>query len=221
MTQQSTSAAPALSTPALCALALSALTSACTLAPYAPAPAASAVQLDFASFKNTEQSSEGGGISRVLYAERSGDAAFSTLSVVDGDLVVKGQFLATGRSAFAGIGVLTSSASGPMNASSYRLLRLRLSAAPGVNTLRVRLVGTDAAAQISGCYPVVQQAVTPQVTTYDIPLGRFAAESFCGARGISAAQTLMQLDGIEVVDAVAPARPRPVQFSVGTISLLG
>jgi hypothetical protein len=216
MTQPSTSAAST-----LCALALSALTSACMVVPYSPGSAALPVQLDFATFKGTEQSAEGGGISRVLYAERSGDAAFSTLSVVDGDLVVKGQFLATGRSAFAGVGVLTSAPSGPMNASSYKSLRVRLSAASGVNALRVRLVGTDAATQLNGCYPVVQQAVTPQVTTYDIPLARFAPEGFCGARGISAAQALLQLDAIEVVDAVAPARPRPVQFSVGTISLRG
>jgi hypothetical protein len=212
-------------------LCIAMLMSACTMFPRdlssPPAPAdgraaAAPVQLDFATFKATEQSAQGGGISRVAYAERAGDAAVSALSVVDGDLVVKGQFLAAGRSAFAGVGVLTSSPSGsPLNTSSYRVLRIRLSAAAGVGALRVRLVGTDAAAQLSGCYPVVQQAVTPQAKIYEIALSRFASESYCGSRSVSAAQTLLQLDAIEVVDAASPVRPRAVQFSVGAISLAG
>jgi hypothetical protein len=217
-----------LSTPTVLCIAL--LLNACSMFPRdaapAPAPAdgrvaAASAQIDFATFKTTEQTTQGGPISRVAYAERAGDASVSGLSIVDGDLLVKGQFLAAGRSAFAGVGVLTSAASGPINASVYKVLRIRLSAAAGVSALRVRLVGTDAAAQLSGCYPVVQQAVTPQAQTYDIPLSRFAPESFCGNRGVSAAQTLQQLDAVEVVDAVSPARPRAVQFSVGTISLLG
>jgi hypothetical protein len=211
--------------PSSAVLLLCILTSACTVMTREP-PAVVAsppppIQLEFATFKGTEQTIEGGVITRVVYAERGGDAVLSSMSVVDGDLFISGMFAATGRGAFAGIGMIANAPSGPFNASSYRFLRLRLSAAPGVNMLRVRLVGPDAGAQLSGCYPVVYQAVTPQVKVYDIALTRFAAEGYCGTRGISAAQTLPQLDAIEVVDAVAPVRPRAVQFSVGSIALLG
>ena len=205
------------------------LTSACSMfsrpvepaaaAPAAP-PATPRVALAFATVKGTEQSAEGGTITRVAYAERSGDATSLALLASDDELVVKGQFLAAGRSAYGGVGVIVSSASGPIDASRYKMLRIRLGAAAGVNTLRVRLVGMDTAAQQSGCYPVVLQPVTVQSTTYEIALDRFVPEAYCGNRGVTAAKVLMGLDGIEVVDAVAPVRSRAVLFNLGAVSLL-
>lgn len=178
------------------------------------------MQRAFATFSDIEKSSEGGSISRVVYAEKKGDASLAALSVLNGDLTVTGRFLAAGRSSFAGVGVMIDSASGPSPAQGSRVLRIRLSAAAGVSALRVRLVGPDAAVRLSGCYPVVDQPVTPQATVYDIPLSRFVPQAYCGNRGVSSAQTLLRLDAIEVVDAISPVRVRPVQFSVGTISLV-
>lgn len=190
-----------------------------------PAPAATAAetqpgQFDLATFTGTEQSVQGGTLSLVAYSERKGDATYSLMAVQDGELVVKGEFAANGQSAWAGVGVSISAAGGAFDAGGYKTLRIRLSAAAGVSTLRVRLFGASQKTLLNGCYPVVQLTVSPQTKAYDVPLGSFAPESFCGLDGVTAANTLKSLNGIEVVDAIHPFHARPVQIRVGSISLL-
>ncbi len=191
-----------------------------------PAPVAAAAadtqsgQFDLATFTGTEQSVQGGTISLVAYSERKGDATYSLMAVQDGELAVKGEFAANGQSAWAGVGVSINAAGGAVDAGGYKTLRIRLSAAAGTNTLRVRLLGTNQKTLLNGCYPVVQLAVSPQTKAYDVPLGNFVPESFCGLDGVTAASTLKSLNGIEVVDAIHPFHARPVQIRVGSISLL-
>jgi hypothetical protein len=177
-------------------------------------------QFNLATFTGTSQSVQGGTISLVAYSERKGDASYSLMAVQDGELVVKGDFAANGISAWAGVGVSVNAPGGSFDAMGYKTLRIRLSATASVNTLRVRLFGTDNKTLLNGCYPVVQLAVSAQTKAYEIPLSSFAPESFCGIDGVTAANTLKSLGGIEVVDAIRPFKARPVQFSVGGISLL-
>lgn len=188
-----------------------------------PPPAAADVQagqFNLATFTGTSQSVQGGTISLVAYSERKGDATFSLMAVQDGELVVKGEFAANGQSAWAGVGVSVSAAGGSFDAAGYKTLRIRLSAAGPANTLRVRLLGTDNKTLLNGCYPVVQLAVSAQTKAYELPLSSFAPENFCGIDGVTAANTLKSLSGVEVVDAIRPFKARPVQFNVGSIALL-
>lgn len=188
--------------------------------PPAPAADAQAGQLNLATFTGTSQSVQGGTISLVAYSERKGDATYSLMAVQDGELVVKGEFAPNGQSAWAGVGVTVNAAASSSDASGYKTLRIRLSAAAGVTTLRVRLFGMDKKTQQNGCYPVVQLPVSPQTKMYEVPIGSFAPESFCGLDGVTAAHTLKNLSGIEVVDAIRAFKARPVQFNVGSIALL-
>ncbi len=182
-------------------------------------PATPLPPYDFARFEGIEQSVQGGVIVRVAYSERPGDASYSLLSVEGGALMVKGQFSDKGQSAWAGVGVRVDAPVVALDARAYKSLRVRLSAAPGVDKLRVRLAGTDEQVLQSGCYPVTFQDVSPEPKDYDIAFSRFAPESFCGPRGIPVSATLSGLGGVEIVDAVSPVSPRAVQFSVGNIEL--
>jgi hypothetical protein len=176
--------------------------------------------LDFAAFSGIEQTAQGGPIVRVVYAEIAGDASLSSVSVEGAELMVNGRFTAKSNSRWAGVGVLIGAPTAAIDAGGFKALRIRLSAGPGVEKLRIRLTGSDEEAIQSGCYPIAVQAVTPQLTDYEIEFSRFASERFCGTRGVPLAVTVSRLSGIEVVDAVSPVRERAVQFSVGKITLV-
>ena len=177
-------------------------------------------RFDTATFAAADKSVQGRAIALVAYSERAGEAAHAPLAVRNGELLVRGEFVEKGQSAWAGVGVSVNLYAGPTDASAFKTLRIRLGAAAGVGSLRVRIVGADKQALKSGCYPVFQQAVTPQVRTYDIPLNRFVPEGFCGNAGIPAADTLGALVGLEVADTVRPFVSRAVNFNVGTVSLM-
>jgi hypothetical protein len=200
------------------------LVSACAVAPPAQEADASKARtatpppVNFATFRGTAQTVEGGTIDRVAQSERPGDAVVSSITLDDNELVVEGQIRAAGGSSYAGLGVLVGSPDRRIDASSYKAIRIRLRITQSVGVLRIRLVGPDVATQQNGCYPVVLQAVTSQSTSYRIQLTRFAPEPHCGSRGVNIAQTLPQLIGVEIVDAVPPVRDRSVTFRVGTIA---
>jgi hypothetical protein len=189
-------------------------------APSAVAPPVVTERLDVATFTGPDRSAQGGLITPIAFAEREGDASYAPLAHQNGELLVKGQFNDKGQSAWGGVG-LTVNTPAAVDASSYKVLRIRLAAAtPGVRSLRVRLLGVDRRLQRSGCYPVFAQAVSMQMRSYDIPLDRFAPDEFCGTAGASAASTLSQFFGVEVADALRPVEARAVQFSIGSVSLL-
>ncbi len=197
--------------------------------PPAPLPARAAVpptdadngatKLLVASFKGIARSAQGGEITPITYAEHAGDAVNAQLSVRDSELRVKGLFVTTGHSAWAGVGVSVNLKSGSFDATGYKMLRIRLNAS-GTNKLRIRLVGTDKRALQSGCYPIASQTVSANPREYEIPFSRFAPEAFCGNGGVPVTNSLSDLNGIEVVDAASPVIPREVQFGIGNISLL-
>jgi hypothetical protein len=175
--------------------------------------------LELATFSSAERSAQGGAISPVASADRAGDASVGSISAKAGVLHVTGRFSDTGRSAWGSVGI-SIAVSPRLDASGYESLRLQLAAAPGVRTLRVRIVGSDSTLRSSGCYPIFDVPVTPQSKTYDIAFSRFAPDLFCGGAGASAAETLRQLVAVEVTDAVRPVVPRAVDFSVGPVGLV-
>lgn len=185
----------------------------------AAAPAAAA--LTWATFgPTTATTAQGGFINTFSYSEKPGDVAMDALGTKGDMLEVRGNFVAKGASAWAGLGVSVEAGNNqPMDASGYKTLRIRL-AAPNGAKLRLRLLGTDVKVRDSGCYPGFSQVVSAQDTVYEIPLARFATEAYCGANGASVAQTLARFAMVEVADSSDPVKTRNVQFSIGAITLL-
>jgi hypothetical protein len=176
-------------------------------------------RLIMATFADIARTAQGGAISPITFAEVPGDAVHSQLSVRDGDLWVSGRFAADAQSSYAGVGVSLNLAKAPLNATAYKTLRLRLSATH-TSTLRIRIFGSDQRVVQSGCYPVAMQTVSAQPRDYDIAFSRFAPESFCGNRGVSASAALADVTGVEVTDVMGNNGARPVRFGVGSIVLL-
>lgn len=189
------------------------------VAPATAAPATAA--LTWATFgPATATTAQGGFINTFSYSEKPGDVAMDALGTKGDLLEVRGNFVAKGASAWAGLGVSVEAGNNqPMDASGYKTLRIRL-AAPNGAKLRLRLLGTDVKVRDSGCYPGFSQVVSAQDTVYEIPLARFATEAYCGANGASVAQTLARFAMVEVADSSDPVKTRNVQFSIGAITLL-
>ena len=224
-------AALALATLAGCA-AKSAKPAAATAAPVPAATTAPAVavastatpataELVWATFgPATATTAQGGYINTFSYSEKPGDVAMDALAI-NGDMVqVRGNFVAKGGSAWAGLGVSIEAGNNqPMDASGYKSLRIRL-AAPNGGKLRLRLNGTDIKVRDSGCFPSFTQVVTAKDTVYEIPFSRFAPEAYCGANGATVAKTLPRFAMVEVADTSDPVKARASNFSIGAISLL-
>jgi hypothetical protein len=185
-----------------------------TEAPQAQAPTGDAVvRLDFVSARETEA---GGNVNDTVYSEKPDDAQILDKKFADGVLSYTGQLGFGQGSAWAGFGFgvnFTRDAS-PVDMSKGRTITFRLASAT-TRFLRLRITGPDKAVQNAGCYPVVVQPVTPTLTDYEIPLGRFAPEGYCGANARTIQQTATQAQGVEVVD-IAYQRA-PSTFSVGAI----
>lgn len=174
----------------------------------------------WATIKNPSRTPEGGPIATFTFSEKQGDASTSPLAVQGDLLVVTGQFFGKGASQWGGVGVnIGAPRAMPVKAGSYKVLTIRLSSTTSTR-LRVRLVGPDEATQRLGCYPMVMQAVKPEVAEYRIALDRFAPDGYCGTKGVAAKPTLENLTGIEVTEVAAPVRDRAVSFGVGAIGLL-
>lgn len=190
---------------------------AATAAPVSVQP--ESADLSWATFKNASRTPEGGMITAFTFSEKPGDALMSPLAAQGGLLAVTGQFFAKGASQWGGVGVnMGAPRSVPVKAGDYKFLTIRL-ASTTATRLRVRLVGPDGATQKLGCYPIVMQAVKPEVAEYRIALDRFGPEGYCGPKGIAVKPTLENLTGIEVAEVAAPVRDRGVSFSVGAIGL--
>lgn len=174
----------------------------------------------WATFKNPSRTLEGGTIAAFTFSEKQGDAAVLPLSVQGDVLAVTGQFFARGASQWGGVAVnIGAPKAMPVKAGDYKFLTIRLSSATS-SRLRVRVVGPDEATQKLGCYPMVMQAVKPEVAEYRIALERFAPDGYCGNKGIAIKPTLQSVTAIEVTDVAAPVRDRAVSFGVGTIGLV-
>jgi len=196
---------------------------AAVLAVGATAPAMAqnkAAPMAWATFANPASTVQGGNINGFSYSEKPGDAVASPMSVVAGMLFVRGSFVAKNASAWSGLGVSVEPGTNqPMDVSNYKTLSIRLSALH-TSKLRLRLNGTDDKIKSNGCYPIFMQYVTPEERSYEIPLAKFASDSYCGANAVDVIRTLQRLSAIEVADTSDPARARSSQFTVASITLL-
>jgi len=200
--------------PALAVLALGAC------AGTGPAPSAGAdASRTLATPLSDGHTAEGSFIDGFAFAEKSGDVVLGRVSVSGGVSRATGEIEPRRGSSWGGIGLTTGVSRGTrtVDVSGSRALVLALSA-NGIGTLRVRLVGPNAATRDSGCYPVTVVRVTPELRDYTLPLTAFAPEAFCGANAPGGVATAASLVAVEVADpVVAPGRKRLVDFSVGTI----
>ncbi|HYD41272.1 MAG TPA: hypothetical protein VEB43_10630 [Anaeromyxobacter sp.] len=183
-------------------------------APKAPEPKDDAVaRLEFVS---TGATKKGGNVNDTVYSEKPGDAKILDKKHEDGVLTYTGQLGFGQGSAWAGFGFgvnFTGDAS-PVDITRAQTITFRLASAT-TRSLRLRITGPDKAIQNAGCYPVVMQPVTPDLTDYEIPLAKFAPEGWCGPNARTIQQTAPQAQGVEVVD-IAYQRA-PSTFSVGMI----
>jgi len=179
-----------------------------------------AAPLNWATFSNATTTVQGGNVNGFSYSEKSGDVVASPLSVLGGMLFVRGNFVAKNASAWSGLGVSVEAGSNqPVDATSYKTLSIRLSALHA-SKLRLRLNGTDDKIKNTGCYPIFMQYVTTEERSYEIPLSKFASDSYCGANAVEVAKTLQRLSAIEVADTSDPVRARNAQFTIASITLL-
>lgn len=178
------------------------------------------VPMVWATFANPATTTQGGNINGFSYSEKPGDVGTSPLSVAAAMLFVRGNFVAKNASAWSGLGVSVEAGSNqPKDVSNYKTLSIRLSSLYTAK-LRLRLSGTDDKIRSSGCYPSFVQSVTPEERNYEIPLSKFASDSYCGTNAVDVAKTLQRLSAIEVADTNDPIRARSSQFTVASITLL-
>jgi hypothetical protein len=182
--------------------------------PAAPAAALAPVRVEILSQSAT---AVGAPIQDTLYSERKEDAAI-TKRELDGDVLTYTGQVGLGKgSSYAGIGMYLAifKAGRTMDATNYKSVTFRLASTAG--QLRLRIAGGDQKVREEGCYPVFTQRVTETLTDYTIPLSSFKAESWCGGKGVSAADTLKTLYGYEVADITVAGKP--VTVSVVSIVL--
>jgi hypothetical protein len=186
-----------------------------------PAPEA-AVPRTLATPLADGRTAEGGVVDGFMFAERPGDVAIDPVVHASGTARATGMIDPRHGSTWGGIALSTSLQRGgrALDAGSGRLLAITL-ASTGSNTLRLRLVGPNAALRDSGCYPVATVRVEPQLKEYTVPIASFAPESYCGANAPAGMAAAAALAAVEVADAsVTPGRRRQVDFTVGTIRVL-
>jgi hypothetical protein len=183
-------------------------------------PSGSQASLSFAAFSGIVDSVQGGKISRVVYAEVPGDASLSSVSASGGELTVKGLLTSKAGSKWAGVGVSIGAPTFALDASRFRALRIQLSAAPGVDQLRIRLKANSRRTGPAACNPTAVQMVTAQVTEYEIAFSQFAPERSCTDQAVPVAVVVNRLGAIEIVDAANPVRDRESEFTIGNIVLV-
>jgi hypothetical protein len=144
---------------------------------------------------------------KVEYSEKKGDVIVQSVEVVNGVATIKGQLGTVRGSGYAGLGMIFNHGVEPaaQNLSAYKTVKIT-AASPTVNTLRVRLSGSDQKVLNMGCYPVFfLSGVTATLKEFTIPLARFEPEQWCGS-------------GMEVVDIAQTNKP--TEISVSKIELL-
>jgi hypothetical protein len=173
-----------------------------------------AVVVEFASASATKA---GAPIEDTKYSEKADDASIDKKEFAGGVVTYAGQVGLGKGSGWAGIGFWApiTADSKPIDATKFKSVTFKIASTAG--QLRLRLAGGDQAARGGGCYPVFMQDVTPTVTEYTIPLAKFQAESWCGPKAISVADTLPNLWGYEIAD-ISVAK-KPITISVQSITL--
>lgn len=189
-------------------------------APKADAPVAapadgSVAKVEFAS---TTRAKNGAVVNDTKYSEKPDDAQILDKKFENGAVTYTGQLGFGKGSAWAGFGFGVSFAGDakPVDISKAQTITFRLASAT-TRSLRLRITGPDQAVQAAGCYPIVMQPVTPELTAYEIPIAKFAPEGWCGANARTIQQTAPQAVGVEVVDLAYQRAPST--FSVGTITV--
>jgi hypothetical protein len=183
-------------------------------------PTGDGSRLVLATLKAGSGTEQGASTDAFAYSEKAGDATVGKPAAADGVARVTGVIWPQKGSTWAGVGFTVGVSNGgkPMDVSAYKTMTLQLAAStPGV--LRIRVLGDEKAVRDAGCYPVVLQAVTPELREYSIPLARFASESYCGANARTVAVTQGALSAVEVADAKVAGGKRDVDFQVGRITL--
>lgn len=157
---------------------------------------------------------------KVEYSEKKGDVTVQSVEVNNGAATIKGQLGTVRGSGYAGLGMIFNHGLEPaaQNLSAYKTVKIT-AASPTVNTLRVRLSGSDQKVLNMGCYPVFfLQGVTAALKEFTIPLARFEPEQWCGENGRRLAATITNVSGMEVVDIAQTNKP--TEISVSKIELL-
>ncbi len=168
------------------------------------------------------RTAEGGFVDAFMFAEKPGDVAIDPVARSSGATRATGVIEPRHGSTWGGIALSTSLQRGgrALDVGAGRTLAISL-ASTGSGTLRVRLVGPDAALRDSGCYPVALVHVEPALKEYAVPIASFMPESYCGADAPAGARAAAALTAVEVADAaVAAGRRRQVDFTVGVIRVL-
>ncbi|MEN9489917.1 MAG: hypothetical protein RJA63_366 [Pseudomonadota bacterium] len=195
-------------------LASMSLATGVVMAADADAPAAKQI-IDFTGDAATAQ---GGVIGNVVYSQSPDDAALKSKTFADGALKVVGQVGFGKSSKWAGMGITTSI--GPsgtqIDANSFKTISFKLAASEPVK-LRVRIIGNEQAINDAGCYPIVMQAVTTELTEYTVPLASFASEGWCGGKARSVNKTLSGFTGFEVVNIDMTGKE--TSFTLGSVRL--
>lgn len=189
------------------------------VAPAAPAsaPRAAAAPLTV-EFANAEATRAGAVLTETKYSEKVDDVAITAKIYSQGVVTILGNVGLGKGSSYGGVG-LSFSVHGdgkPVDARGFKAVTFRLSS-PTPRKLRLRLSGADRAKRDDGCYPVYTQAVGPEMKRYTIPLVKFRAESWCGAKAEPVLATLGNLWGYEVADTTISRDP--TAFSIGPITL--
>ena len=171
--------------------------------------------IDFASAAAPAQ---GGAVGNVVYSQNPNDAALTRKDFADGVLTVVGQVGMGKASQWAGMGVTTNIGGEgvSLDASGYKSISFKLSATAPTK-LRVRIVGDEKEINLAGCYPIVMQAVTSELTEYTVPLSAFASEGWCGGKSRSVAKTISALSGFEVDDT--NMNGKETSFSLAAVRL--
>lgn len=168
------------------------------------------------------RTAEGGVVDGFVFAEKPGDVAINPVSFSSGAARATGVIDPRRGSTWGGIALSTTLTRGgrATDAGSARTLAIAL-ASTGSDTLRVRLIGPNAALRDSGCYPIATVHVEAGLKEYSVPIASFAPESFCDANAPMGGAMASALTAVEVADAaVVPGRKRQVDFTVGVIRLL-
>jgi hypothetical protein len=184
----------------------------------APAWGAEPPSVVWADFKTTPAGRPRSPVNLLEISEKPGDVAADPLGVYDGGVRVSGRLSRAHGSTWSTLGVDVGAGRGgaAVDLSAFRNLRIRL-VAPTEQLLRIRIKGTNATLQNSGCYPVLLQRVRGTMNI-DIPLAVFEPEPYCAGNGASIAQTLPAVASVEVT-ANEPSE-EPVRFEVGRIEFL-
>jgi hypothetical protein len=168
------------------------------------------------------RTAEGGVIDGFQFSEKPGDVSLDPVTFAAGTAHASGVIDPRRGSSWGGIALTASLARGgrAVDVASARAIALSL-AAPGAATLRVRLLGRDAALRDNGCYPVALVQVTPELKEYTLPIAAFEPESYCGAGAPAGPAVAGAMTAVEIADAtVVAGRRRAVDFTVGVIRAL-